>query len=392
MGSKKRIAQPVTAISGAFLLAIVGYTVHAQEAAPPAPPQAAAAPPANGAPGASGRGRVGGGKMGRPAAGFNIPQSETPWSWDVVAMEDAVPTKAYATPKQARKILVLCKAAGFVHSSIPLAAATIKELGDRTGAWSTTITYDPAEINAQNLQQYDLVFLDSTTGQFLDDPNNEELTTERRQALLNFVRSGKGLAGVHAAVDSYHTSPSMSGRGRGAEAANGAPPAPPDPAHRRAAMADDESFVPTGTWPDYNKMIGGFFKWHWPYPQVITVKIDDKKSPLTQMFHGQEFVIHDETYTMAQDSYSLKNVHELTSIDYSKMSQEDKDKEPAASRRTDGDYGLSWIRREGKGRVFIEVLGHDEHMYEMPVYLEHLLAGTQYALGDLRANDAPTER
>ncbi len=132
-------------------------------------------------------------------------------------------------------------------------------------------------------------------------------------------------------------------------------------------MAAAESFVPTGTWPDYNKMIGGFFKWHWPYPQVITVKIDDMKSPLTQMFHGQEFVIHDETYTMAQDSYSLKNVHELTSIDYSKMSQEDKDKEPAASRRTDGDYGLSWIRREGKGRVFIEVLGHDEHMYEMPV-------------------------
>ncbi|MDE3178709.1 MAG: ThuA domain-containing protein [Acidobacteriota bacterium] len=381
MGSKKRIAQPLTAISGALLLAIVGYTVHALEAAPPTPPQAATATAANGAPGAPGLGRGECSKTGRPAAGFYIPQSKTPWCWDVVAMDDAVPTKAYATPKKARKILVLCKAAGFVHSSIPLAAAAIKEIGDRTGAWSTTITYDPADINAQNLQQYDLVFLVSTTGQYLDDPNNKELTTERRQALLNFVRSGKGLAGVHAAVDSYHTTLSMAGFRHGA-----------NPAQRRAAMAAAESFVPTGTWPAYNKMIGGFFKWHWPYPQVITVKIDDKKSPLTQMFHGQEFVIHDETYTMAQDSYSLKNVHELTSIDYSKMSQADKDKEPAASRRTDGDYGLSWIRREGKGRVFIEVLGHDEHMYEMPVYLEHLLAGIQYALGDLRANDAPTER
>ncbi|HEV2498958.1 MAG TPA: ThuA domain-containing protein [Terriglobia bacterium] len=377
MGSKKRIAQTLTAIAGVFLLATVGYTVH-QEAAPPARPQASAA---NGAPvaPAPGLGRGECSKTGRPAAGFYIPQSKTPWCWDVVAMDDAVPTKAYATPKKARKILVLCKATGFVHSSIPLAAATIKELGDRTGAWSTTITYDPADINAQNLQQYDLVFLASTTGQFLDDPNDKELTAERRQALLNFVRSGKGLAGVHAAVDSYHTTPSMGRRGA-------------NPAQRRAAMAAAESFAPTGTWPDYNKMIGGFFKWHWPYPQVITVKIDDKKSPLTQMFHGQEFVIHDETYTMAQDSYSLKNVHELTSIDYSKMSQADKDKEPAASRRTDGDYGLSWIRREGKGRVFIEVLGHDEHMYEMPVYLKHLLAGIQYALGDLRANDAPTER
>lgn len=383
MGSKKRIAQFLTAIVAAFLLATVGYTgytIHVLEAAPPASPRAAAAQAANSVPGAPGLGRGECSKTGRPSANFYIPQSKTPWCWDVVAMDDAVPTKAYATPKKPRKILVLCKAVGFVHSSIPLAAATVKELGDRTGAWSTTITYDPADINTQNLQQYDLVFLASTTGQYLDDPNNKELTTERRQALLNFVRSGKGLAGVHAAVDSYHTSPSMSGFRRG------------DPAQRRAAMAAAESFVPTGTWPAYNKMIGGFFKWHWPYPQVITVKIDDKKSPLTQMFHGQEFVIHDETYTMAQDSYSLKNVHELTSIDYSKMSQADKDKEPAGSRRTDGDYGLSWIRREGKGRVFIEVLGHDEHMYEMPVYLKHLLAGIQYALGDLKANDAPTER
>src|SRR5579859_1629204 len=135
MGPKKRTAQPLTAIAGAFLLAIVGLTVHAQQAAPPGAPQA---PAANSAPAAAGRG--GPGKMGRPNAGFNIPQSETPWSWDVVAMDDAVPTKAYATPKQPRKILVLCKAAGFVHSSIPLAAATMRELGDRTGAWSTTIT------------------------------------------------------------------------------------------------------------------------------------------------------------------------------------------------------------------------------------------------------------
>ena len=377
MGSK-RIAQLLAAISAAALLTIVGYTVHAQE--PAAPP--AGAPQAERGPGREGRGARGANP--RPPAGFNIPQTETPWSWDVIAMEDATPTKAFATPKQARKVLVLCKAAGFVHSSIPLAAAAIKEMGDRTGAWSTTITYDPADITAANLQQYDLVFLDSTTGQFLDDPNNEELTSERRQALLNFVRDGKGLAGVHAAIDSYHTSPNM-----GAMRGTGAPPTPQEMQAMRAAA---ESFVPTGTWPDFNKMIGGYFKWHWPYPQVITVKIDDTKSPLTQMFHGQEFVIHDETYTMAQDSYSLKNVHELTSIDYSKMSDADKAKEPAGSRRTDGDYGLSWIRREGKGRVFVEVLGHDEHIYEDPVMLDHILAGTQYALGDLPANDAPTEK
>jgi uncharacterized protein len=310
-------------------------------------------------------------------------QNKTPFPDDIIAMEDALPTKPYAAPKQPRKILVLCTAAGFVHSSIPLAAATVQALGDKTGAWSTTITYDPADITADNLKQYDALFLDSTTLQFLDDPNSPDATTARRKALLDFVRSGKGLVGIHAAVDSYHTIPG--GRGRGAELADAGLPAPTGPVPEGAV-------APTGTWPDFNTMIGGFFKFHWPYPQLITVKIDDPKSPLTQMFHGQEFDIHDEIYTFAQDSFSRKNVHVLTSIDYTKMSDADKAKEPAATRRTDGDYALSWIRREGKGRVFIEVLGHNEHIYAVNPILEHLLAGTQYALGDLAANDAPSEK
>ena len=58
--------------------------------------------------------------------------------------------------------------------------------------------------------------------------------------------------------------------------------------------------------------------------------------------------------------------------------------------RTDHDYGLSWIRREGQGRVFYQALGHHESLYyDNPQMLEHLLAGMQYALGDLKADDSP---
>jgi type 1 glutamine amidotransferase len=110
------------------------------------------------------------------------------------------------------------------------------------------------------------------------------------------------------------------------------------------------------------------------------------------MFHGRELVIHDETYTFAQDSFSRKNVHVLTSIDYAKMSAADKAQEPAATARTDGDYALSYIRREGQGRVFYEAHGHDEAIYAMTPMLEHLLAGIQYALGDLKADDSPSAK
>ena len=83
-------------------------------------------------------------------------------------------------------------------------------------------------------------------------------------------------------------------------------------------------------------MIGGFFKFHWNDGQEITVKVDDPNSPLTAMFKGKpQLVVVDETYTMGRETYSRKNLRVLTSIDYAKMSAEDKAKEsnPQGRRR-----------------------------------------------------------
>jgi type 1 glutamine amidotransferase len=287
---------------------------------------------------------------------YGCPQKQFANPSDISAMMAALPDKPLATPQSLRHVLVLCKAAGWVHTSIPLAAKMVEYLGDKTGAWMTVITYDPAAITADNLKQFDAIFLDSTTGEFLDDPNDKAVSQLRREALLNFVKGGKGLAGIHAATDSYHTS------------------------------------TQTGTWPEFNEMIGGFFKFHWTYPTLIPVKIDDPKSPLTAMFPARGYEIVDETYTFAQDSFSRKRVHVLTSINYPRMSAEDKAKEPAATRRTDGDYALSYIQRVGNGRVFYEAHGHDEKIYFSRPFIAHMLAGIQYALGDLIADDSPSEK
>jgi type 1 glutamine amidotransferase len=372
-------------------------------------------------------------------------QPRTPKAEDVDKMRAALPDKAPAKPKKARKVLVLSKAAGFVHSCIPLVGVTMEEMGKKTGAWTATVTYDPADINEANLKQYDLIFLNNTTGQFLDDPSDSGTTAARKKALLDFVRSGKGLAGIHAASDSYHEAkgatpapaPTAGGRGPGAQlaaqivraadknsdrkvswdevaavadawfakidTANAGKvsradfaarfasvlPANPMPAGGRGPQVGRPGRDPqVGTWPEFNTLIGGFFKYHWLDPQLITVKIDDPKSPVTAMFHGQEFEIHDETYTFGMEVWSRTNLHILTSIDYDKMSAEDKAKEDYP--RADHDYGLSWIRREGKGRVFYEAHGHNERVYAMKPMLEHVLAGVQYAIGDLAADDRPS--
>jgi type 1 glutamine amidotransferase len=376
-----------------------------------------------------------------------LPQNQTPKPEDVQAMLAALPDKAPAKPLKPRRVLVLGRAAGYVHSSIPLAARTIEEMGKKTGAWSTTITYDAADINEKNLAQYDALFLDSTTGEFLDDPKDAAATAARRKALLDFVRGGKGLAGIHAASDSYHqtqpasrfifgAAPALAkallsqgdrdgdGRlsreelhsladawydkvdpekaGRVEKAAFPQrftavlPPPPPSspqilgatgfPIQAPATQLGPDTQM--GTWPEFNRMIGGFFKFHWNDGQVITVKVDEPDHPLNAPFKGQPPLrIIDETYTFGRDTYSRANVRVLTSIDYAAMSKEDKAKEQYP--RADGDYALSWIRHEGKGRVFYEAHGHDEKVYANRTLLAHVLYGMQYALGDLPADDRP---
>ncbi|MGA8028678.1 MAG: ThuA domain-containing protein, partial [Bryobacteraceae bacterium] len=343
-------------------------------------------------------------------------------------------------PLRPRRVLVMAHtgAGGFVHASIPLAAKAVEALGNRGGLWTTTVSYDAADINTNNLKNYDVIFLDSTTACFLDDPD-PSVTAARRSAFLDFVRSGKGVAGIHAATDSYHTDcvANEAAAKNGSTGLNTAAltltarlVAAAAKDHNDAvsrqewtALADDwfqrldtgntgkvsradfvahfNSLLPaldqrrTGIeakpvlqWPEFNTLIGGYFKFHWADPQLIYVKIDDPNSPLTAMFHGKEFEIRDETYTFAQDSFSRRNVHVLTSIDYDKMSPEDKAKE--ANPRTDADYALSYIRREGQGRVFYEGHGHSDRVYAMTPMLEHLRAGIQYALGDLKADDSPS--
>ena len=374
--------------------------------------------------------------------GFQTWGNSTPMTTpqaNIDAMMAALPTTPGAKPARAREVLVFAHTGefGFVHSSIPMAAKTVEALGNKGNLWSTTISYSLADINTNNLKQYDAIFLDSTTACFLDD-GDTAATAARRAAFLDFVRSGKGVAGIHAATDSYHWDCAEESKIAAAAPQN-------DTAHVLAAqmiaqgdsngdkkisrqelatLADawydkldtdragkllqadlaarlntavppparaqqPNSAADVHGWPEFNTLIGGFFKFHWSDPQLITTKIDDPASPLTAMFHGQEFEIHDETYTLAEDSYSRKNLHVLTSIDYAKMSDTDKAKE--RNPRSDGDYALSYIRREGKGRVFYEGHGHNEKVfYTMTPMLEHLRAGIQYAIGDLKADDSPS--
>ena len=406
MGVERALRVMVGTVSAAVLLA--GATLppaRAQQAAAPAPPQPAA-------------GRGGQGGLNDPCGGrSNTPREACPN--DVVKMIATVgllPDKPPATPQKPRKVLIWSRipSSGWQHSSIPLAARTIEELGKKTGAWTSTTSWDVKDITEENLKQYDAIFLSNTTGTFLDDPDDQAITDARRKAFQDFLTSGKGVAGIHATGDSYHGGRRGAG-GRGPGAAPGAAaPGTAAPAAGTPAAAAPAAAPPAGggrgtaapcsvsdaqkqerpaepLWPWWDEAIGGYFKFHWNYPTPITVKIDDPKSPITAAFKGKSFNTIDEVYTFNDSSFSRERVRVLMSIDYNLMA--DCDKGIEAYPRKDHDFALSWIQKVGQGRVFYQALGHHESIYyNNPDMLAHLLAGMQYAIGDLKADDSPSKK
>lgn len=291
----------------------------------------------------------------------------------VQKVDAALPASAPAKPAQPRKVLVYGNAQGFVHSSIPLGQYAVQKMGEKTGAFASVVSSDPAMFDADKLKDFDAVVLVSTTGQFLlpRGPDAKKATEDEKRAfeqqvkpykdaerqrlqnLIEFVKNGNGLMGIHAATDAYYKE------------------------------------------PGYGEMIGGYFNGH-PWGKGMVYKIDDPASPLTAMFpKGQDFKIDDETYRF-REPYSRELLHVLTSLDNdkSKVTAQDAAKKPdqKPDARPDKDHAVSWNREFGKGRVFYCSHGHSEHVYWNPTMVQHYLAGIQYALGDLKADATPSAK
>ncbi|MEI7947436.1 MAG: ThuA domain-containing protein [bacterium] len=271
---------------------------------------------------------------------FQLPEAD-----EIAKTIAALPEKSPAPPASPRKVLVYTATAGFKHDSIPLGARTILLLGQKTGAWQTHISNDCFMFEPETLAQFDAVMMMETTGPLFgvaDRATNERL----RKSLLDFVQSGKGLAGSHAATDCAYD------------------------------------------WKEYGDMIGAYFNGH-PFGK-ITVRNEDPKSPINAAFKGEGFDFQDEMYTF-KDPYSREKLRILLSIDIAKMADDPaKPGFKMKENRADHDYAISWIKEYGKGHVFYCSFGHQHNIWWTPTLLEHYLAGMQYALGDLKADAKPS--
>ena len=253
----------------------------------------------------------------------------------------ALGDKPVAPPAQPRKIIIFTMTKGFRHSSIPLAAKTMEMMGEKTGAWKTVITDKVEDFAADNLAKFDAVVIDQCTGDlFKDLPKDKQ--DEMKKGLVEFVKGGKGIVGIHAATDCFYN------------------------------------------WAEYGEMMGGYFQGH-PFGH-ISVKVEDPAHPLNAMFEGKSFEIKDEIYTFKKP-YSRDSLRILLSMDWAGSGYHE-----STANRPDKDFALVWIREFGKGRVFYTAFGHQDHIFWHPEIMKQLLAGTQYAIGDLKADATPSAK
>lgn len=286
-------------------------------------------------------------KAARPAMGYRVEQithllpitspARVPDD-ERQKIEAALPRQALVKPKKARRLLVidLCPAGGYYHTTIAHANLALELMAKYTGAYEPVFSNDLTNLKYPKIKEFDAVFLNSTVGEVFPDP-------DVLNGLVRFVREGGGLAGIHGAT--------------------------------YASM----------DLPEFGEMIGAQDGPH--RVETATLKIDDPGSPLTKGFAGKDFVREDEFYHFLPDGpYSREKLHVLISINTEKsdMSQ--------WHVRPDNDYGLTWIRSYGKGRVFNCAMGHTPTLFATPALAEHILAAIQFVLGDLEADTTPSAK
>lgn len=293
-------------------------------------------------------------KAARPAMGYRVEQDaklipitsvdKVPPA-DRAKIEAAAPKRALAQPKKPRKLLVvdLCPAGGYYHATIANANLALQVWAKSTGAYQPTFSNDLNNLKYPKIKEYDAVFLNSVVGEVFPDP-------DVLNGLLRYVREGGGVAGLHGAT---------------------------------YASMDI---------PEYGDMMGAEDGPHHVEPAVL--RVEDANSPitksiidsnLTKAMGGREFPWTDEFYHfLPEGSYSRSKLHILLSIDTSKSDM------TRWHVRPDNDYGLSWIKSYGKGRVFNCALGHTPALLETPETAEFIFAGVQFVLGDLNADTTPS--
>lgn len=224
-------------------------------------------------------------------------------------------SKVQGTQSKQKKILVYSKTRGFRHSSIPAGITAIKKLGAENG-FAVTATEDSTMFVMDTLKRYAAVVFLSTTGNVLN--SGQESTFQ------NYIKSGGGFVGIHAAADCEYD------------------------------------------WEWYGRLVGGYFKSH-PKQQTAKLNVINKSHISTSHLP--------DVWERWDEWYNYKNLNPAVTVlikldEKSYMGGENGDNHP-----------IAWYHNFEGGRAFYTGLGHTDQSFTEANFLKHILGGIQYAMG-----------
>lgn len=218
---------------------------------------------------------------------------------------------------QSARILLFSETRGYRHDSIADAVLALEELAAFTG-----ITTDHAEdssgiFNVTNLANYDAVVWVLTSG--------DVLNTDEQNAFEDYIRSGGGYAGIHAASDTEYE------------------------------------------WPWYGGLVGAYFESH-PQIQSATQVVENGSHPSTAHL-DLRWTRTDEWYDYSINPRTQVNV--LLSLDENSYT----------GGNMGEDHPSAWFHDYDGGRSWYTGGGHTSASYVEPDFRTHLLGGLRYAAG-----------
>ena len=221
------------------------------------------------------------------------------------------------------RVLVFSSTKGFRHSSIGVGKLALMKLG-ATNGYIVDTTENPAYFTEDSLRRYAAVVFLNTTGDVLDHVQQADF--ER------YIQAGGGFLGIHAAADCEYN------------------------------------------WPWYGKLVGAYFKSH---PQIQKAKLNVRdKSNLATKHLPVVWERTDEWYNFKTPP-TEQEVKVLVTID-----------ETSYQGGENGNYHpMAWYHDYDGGRSFYTEFGHTDESYADPAYLQHVLGGLVYAIGNGAALD-----
>ena len=216
-----------------------------------------------------------------------------------------------------RQVLLVSEARGFVHDSIPAAVAVFEDLGRRSTRYDVVHLRD----GTRALTPARLRRADGVI--FANTSGELPFSAAQRSALLSFVRRGGGVVATHSAADAF-----------------------------------------LGTWPAYGRLLGARFERH-DRPRTQRVVIEDRRHPATRGLGGS-LRIFEEFYEFQPGPDPRRVAHVLARLD---------------TGANGADRPLVWCRREGRGRVFYDALGHFRATWRDRRHRRLVAGGVAWSLG-----------